>query len=397
MPRITRYIMTELLKVFLIALLGMTTFMVLVGLVREAVKQGLGLSPILQMIPYVLPNALRFAVPGTILFAACSVYGRLAANNEVVAVKSLGISPIALLKPAWTLAFLMSLVAVWLNDVAVSWGTTGIRRVIIHSVEEITYGTLRTHKSYNPTDQLSISVQRVDGHRLIRPTMSIRESDGSTGVTVTASAAEMRYNVDSDTLTVFLKDADVTGNITKDFHGFFPTLRREIPLNLAPKDEMGETRPSDCPSRKIPEELKHQRVVIEQLEKKLAAEASFEMLSGNVDRLRSPKWDKKRLQLAYARSRLHRLHTEPWRRWANGFSCFFFVMVGAPLAMRLKNSDAFTTFGACFLPILIVYYPLLMVGVGQAKSGSMPPYIVWLGNAILCVAGLALVRRVCRY
>ena len=117
----------------------------------------------------------------------------------------------------------------------------------------------------------------------------------------------------------------------------------------------------------------------------------------NVERLRSKNWARKRMQLAYARSRLHRLNTEPWRRWANGFSCFFFVMVGAPLAMRMRNSDSFTTFGACFLPILIVYYPLLMVGVGQAKSGSMPPYCVWLGNVILFIAGLVLVRKVCRY
>ena len=65
--------------------------------------------------------------------------------------------------------------------------------------------------------------------------------------------------------------------------------------------------------------------------------------------------------------------------------------------MRLRYSDLFATFGACFLPILIVYYPLLMVGVGQAKSGNLPPYCVWLGNVILLVIGIVLVRRECRY
>ncbi|MCA9178672.1 MAG: LptF/LptG family permease [Planctomycetales bacterium] len=398
--QITRYILAELLKVFLIALFGMTAVMILAGVVQTAVNEGLGLAPILRIIPYVLPNALRFAVPGTILFATCSVYGRLASNNEVTALKSLGISPVALLRPAWVLAFLVSLVAVWLNDIAVSWGTTGVRRVVIQSIEDIAYGMLRTHKTYEPkAGKMSISVQRVDGHRLIRPTISIRGPSGSTAVTVTASTAEMRYNEQRDTLSVFLTNAEATGEVSGDvgFGGHFPSLRREIPLNLNQTDEMGKARPADCPSRKIPGEIRHQAEVIQKLEQEMAARAAFDMFSGDLDGLSGEEWKKRRQTLGYARSRMDRLRTEPWRRWANGFSCFCFVLVGAPLAMYLRNSDLFTTFATCFFPILVIYYPLLMVGIGQAKSGALPPYCVWLGNVILMAISFVLVRRVSRY
>ena len=78
-------------------------------------------------------------------------------------------------------------------------------------------------------------------------------------------------------------------------------------------------------------------------------------------------------------------------------SCFFFVLVGVPLAIRMRNSDFWTSFGLCFLPILLVYYPLLAFGVDRAKAGDLPPYVVWLGNAVLCVAGVGLFRRVIRY
>jgi len=98
-----------------------------------------------------------------------------------------------------------------------------------------------------------------------------------------------------------------------------------------------------------------------------------------------------------ARHRLHRLQTEPWRRWANGFSCFFFVLVGAPLAIRMRNADLWTSFAVCFLPILIVYYPLMAYGVDRAKCGELPPYAVWLGNVILAAAGLWLLRKIVRY
>ena len=159
---ITRYVTAELLKVFLATLTAFTLLMTTVGLAQEAVRQGLGLLPIVRIIPYTLPNALVFALPGTILFSVCSVFGRISASRELVALKSLGISPTAVVRPALALAFLVSLITVWLVDVAFSWGHAGIQRVILESAEEIAYGVLRTQRSYS-TRQFSITVGRVDG------------------------------------------------------------------------------------------------------------------------------------------------------------------------------------------------------------------------------------------
>ena len=125
---ISRYVLWELLQVFLVALAALTIFMLVVGLVREAQQQGLGLVQILMLIPYVLPEAMRFAVPGTMLFAVASVFGRMSASNEVIALKAAGISPVAIIWPAAALALVVSFVSVWLNDVAVSWGRDGVRR-----------------------------------------------------------------------------------------------------------------------------------------------------------------------------------------------------------------------------------------------------------------------------
>jgi lipopolysaccharide export system permease protein len=118
------------------------------------------------------------------------------------------------------------------------------------------------------------------------------------------------------------------------------------------------------------------------------------MMVGDFADLADPAWGRRRQELEDARQRLCRLQTERWRRWANGFSCFFFVLVGAPLAIWMRSADLWTTFGACFLPILLIYYPLLMLGIDRAKTGAWPPYSVWLGNLLLLAIGLALVRRV---
>jgi len=90
---LTSYVLTEVLKVFLAALVILTLMMIMFGVVREAREQGLELQQVIKIIPYILPDALRYTVPGTILFAVSSVYGRMSGGNEITSLKSLGISP----------------------------------------------------------------------------------------------------------------------------------------------------------------------------------------------------------------------------------------------------------------------------------------------------------------
>jgi lipopolysaccharide export system permease protein len=121
------------------------------------------------------------------------------------------------------------------------------------------------------------------------------------------------------------------------------------------------------------------------------------LVTGEVEQLSETVWKPRRSQLAQARSRLFRLQTEPWRRWANGFSTLCFVVLGAPLAILLKKSDVMTTFGFLFLPILATYYPAFIGCCDRAKAGGMPPYIVWIPNLLLIALGIAFTKRVVRY
>ena len=73
MRMLSRYILFELLKVFGLTLGIMTLMFILIGLVREANEQGLEPTQVIQIIPFILPDALRYTVPATILLAACMV------------------------------------------------------------------------------------------------------------------------------------------------------------------------------------------------------------------------------------------------------------------------------------------------------------------------------------
>ena len=391
----TRYLTFELAKIFLATLTGLTLFMLVVGVVQEAHDQGLSFMTILKILPYLLPNALRFAVPGTILFAACNIYGRMSSFNEILAVKSLGISPLAVLWPAYILAFVTSLLAVWFNDLAVSWGTYGVKRVLIESAEEIIYSVLRTNGQYS-SDKISINVSRVEGQMMIEPMILIHPHDNSPPVTVLAKSAELRSDHEAGEFVIYLTDSNIEygDNVVFSHPG---TLPHVIPLFENSETDLSVARTSQIALRNIQSAITTQRKIIKNFRQSLAADAAYGMLTGELSDLATQAWQDRFDTIGHHIHRLHRLRTEPYRRWANGFSCLFFVFVGAPLAIRMRNSDLMTTFGVCFLPILVLYYPLLALAVGRAKCGALPPYSVWLGNIILCVIGLALMQRVLRH
>ena len=114
--RLTRYVMIEILKIFIVSLVALTLLILLIGVGRELLRRGLGLVAIIQLLPFVLPISLQFAFPATALFSVCCVYGRMAADGEVATVKATGISPLTLLQPAIIFAALLSPAAVYFSD-----------------------------------------------------------------------------------------------------------------------------------------------------------------------------------------------------------------------------------------------------------------------------------------
>lgn len=387
-----RYIMSELLKVFIVSLSVLTLIIILVGLVREARDQGLEPAQVVRLIPYILPDALRYTMPATILLAACMVYGRLSNANEITALKSAGISPISVLWPVMILSFLLSLSTVWLNDAAVSWGRDGIRRVVIESVEEIAYSMLRTQRSYS-SKHVTILVKRVEGKRLIQPVISFISKGKS--ATMTAEEAELRGEPDKALFTIICRngmlDVEGRGRI------LFPNdvLERSVPLEQG-QDEL-QDHPSYKPMNQLPGAIRAQYKEMDSMQDEWAAKAAVGMLTGDERALLTNEWKTEETLFKLAQQRLFRLQTESYRRWSNGFSCLCFVLVGAPLAVRLRNADFLSTFFACFLPILVVYYPLLVFGVDQAKVGRVWPSTVWLGNVVLLAVAVPLFLRVRRY
>ena len=395
--RLTRYVLIEILKVFVVSLVALTMLILLIGVGRELLRRGLGLVAVLQLFPFVLPISLQFAFPATALFSVCCVYGRMAADGEVATVKASGISPVKLLEPALIFAALLSPAAVFVSDLAVSWGRPGVNRVVLMSIEDIAYRVLNAHHTYTSDQGFSIHVRDVVDRTLIQPAVTVH--NGGTNGPTKLLARKGRLRLDPETQTVRLTVVDSELKKGHVLDGVFPGEHEfHIKLsNAIAGKEIRHRSPSELPLRVISGERIRQDSRTHATVGKMAAHTGFSILSSRAEEIAGSTGMQYENELRQGKRRLIRLHTEPWRRWAWGFSCFFFVVVGAPLAMIAKTRDYWTTFGLCFLPTLILYYPLFIFGLEQAKDGIIPPYGVWMGNGILAMIGTMLIFRVRRY
>ncbi|MCA9261597.1 MAG: LptF/LptG family permease, partial [Planctomycetales bacterium] len=312
----TRYVMWELLIVFLTTLTSLTTFVFLVLVGKEAVENGLGLGPILRMLPYMLPQAMQFAVPGALLLGTTSVYGRMASLNEVVAVKSMGISPMALMWPAVFLASIVSFAAVPLNDLAVSWGFDGVNRVVLESLEEIAYGRLRTVRSFS-TDRLQVNVRKVEGNRLIGPVIQYSARDKGPDL-ITADEGVLSANLDRNAVSVKLINAD------GDLNGWNVAHPGEFERSFSLEEFTGRRSDSKSPSnmalRDIGPAKLRQAAARERLDQAMAADVGFALLLGRTNDLTAGAWKPREEERQGIERTRHRLYVEPHRRWTSGFS-----------------------------------------------------------------------------
>lgn len=390
MKILTRYVLSELLQVFLLTLAGLTAliFVALIG--KEAIKKGLGLGPLLRMTPYMLPQAMQFAVPGTMLLATTSVFGRMSASNEIVASKALGISPWVFARPTLVLAAITSLGAVALNDLAVSWGRLGVQRVFVESLEEVIYRQLSLHRSY-AEGGVQMHVRRVEGRKLVQPKVSVRSNDSGDSWTLASRSAEIRSSPDRSKLIVSFEGIHLEGEVNA---AIAKTIEREIDL----ADLFGSSEEGRSPSNYALAEIGREKAAVDErlasLQRTRTTERALSMMTGDFDRLSDEAWQPLENRLSGENYRRRRLSVEPYRRWSTGFSCLCFVMVGVPMAIWRQKGEFLASFFLCFLPILLVYYPLLMVSVDHAKAGDVPPVAVWLGNTVLAVWGVWMMRRV---
>ena len=193
---LTRMILWELVKVFVMALIGITGILLMAGIVAEAAQEGLGPTQILAAIPLLIPSTLPYTIPATTLFACCVTYGRIAADNEILAIKASGVNILLVARPGLLLGLAMTAVTMGLYWDIIPSSHRMLRRMVFDDAEEVLYSMLRKQRSINFTQMpFAMWVQGVEGRKLIDPVIKRRNAQGKTELTARAKEAELHVDM----------------------------------------------------------------------------------------------------------------------------------------------------------------------------------------------------------
>jgi lipopolysaccharide export system permease protein len=379
--------MGQVLRNFLLALTAITIIFSLFVIMAEATRQGLAPQEIAGLIPFLVPGSLPYTVPVAMLFAVTIVYGRLGGDNEVMAIKAAGLSAWTVLWPALALASVLSLGMLKLSGEVIPRANDAFRAIILGNIEDNLYRFLKqSHEINNKNLPFYIQVADVKGKTLIDPVFKHRapsppNPENTFDLIVSASTAEIHMDLDSLMATVTLEDAESSSD-TSMLIWVKGKRVLQYPIQA----------PGEQPRRV--QQLTDGEILLKQAElrerlakerKRQAALAALKIASGRLDQVSWVGIRAAYRDYDYWQKSLNELETEKQMRVALSSGVLFFVLLGAPMGILFAKRDFLSAFISCFVPILVIYYPLILAGLNLGKEGAAPAEVVFLGNAVLAV------------
>jgi lipopolysaccharide export system permease protein len=387
-----RMILSELLKVFLLSVTALTGLLLLGGIFQEASKNGLSPVQILAIIPLLIPSMLPYTLPATTLFATCVVYGRLAHDNEILAIKSAGINVLRVVWPGVLLGIIVSGVTMYLYYRPIPRTHFLLRVKFLKDVEEFLYSMLkREGQIVHPKLNIEIYVNKIQGRRLIDAQFMRRGPDREHyDMIACAREATLSVNLAQHQIIIDMHNCRIISD--KDDAGW--CQKRQWPVELPIEfSSPNKTRTNDMTWQ----EMIRERVKLEEEREKIKldiaahlARIALKTAPTNFKKHVEDQINKRNQKAQEIRDIDAEMHMRP----ALALGCLCFVLIGCPVGIWFSRSDYLSAFITCFLPIVMVYYPLMLCGINMGRTGRVDPGLsIWAADALLAVASLPLFRR----
>ncbi len=393
-----RYVIFEVVRAFSLALLTMTAIFVLFMVAAQARDIGLSPQDIVELVPYVIPSTLPYTIPVSLLFAVTVVYGRLAGDNEIIAIKTAGVSVMRILWPTFHVAIVLSVALLVLSGTWIPRCTHLAKMVLFKDLEETFYKWLKKdHEFNNPRWPFLIKVRDVQGKDMIDATFKHRVSGKEDfDLVIQAKKAVLHIDLDKKLVRVYFDDAEVQ-HYRRDADVVLISDRiLEIPIPQDSKFNV-EQKIQEFTNVQLMQALRDERRKMATQRLREAITAAFHFGTGRVERLNWVDIRDAFVDHGYSVRQCNEIETEWWLRLSMACGSLLFVVFGAPVGIRFARRDFLSAFITCFLPIITLYYPLMLFGVNMSKEGmSLPlmsaPWVsLWIGNVIMAVlAGLVL-------
>ena len=415
MVSLSRYLLRQHLDAFALGF-GLIVFVleidVMLQLLDQLLGKGIGPAVALELFLRNLAWIVALAVPMAVLISVLMVFGRLAADNEILAWKAAGVSFRHLLAPVLIAAGMLTLAMVWFNDRILPDSnhrtrelTTSLQRrkaaLVLQEKEGVFIRDLGPY---------SLLIGRVDegANRLHDITLYDAGKSGPP-TTLRADSGRLEIFADGGYVRLSLEDGEVhsadSGDPASLTRGRF---RRQV-VHIRDRDrelspfrspyrsdrEMGVAAMLDAAGRARGENARARAAI--------DSTARAFLVQARVDSTGETGLREHARRAAASIDRQWRLHASRQRRadaylvevhkkFSIPFACVVFVLVGAPLGALVRARGA-TVSVAVSLLFFYAYWIFLIGGERLADRGFVSPgAAMWAPNLFFGLLGLLLVR-----
>lgn len=355
---IDRYIILELIRPFLLGVLGFVVIMLANTLYLYAeliVHSGVSVDVVAQLLAYNLPAIIVVTFPVAYLFSTLLAIGRLSKDSEVTAMRSVGVSFRRILMPLLAVSLLVSYAAFWINDEVVPWANRKtvdlVREMVLHQgkpviKENIFFKGAKENRYFY--------VRQVD--RRTNHMYDVFIFDKRTGGQTVTIASEARWVGESWNLKQgVVSHYDEWGGLARE--EAFGEMSVQVALNPDAFFAAGERSPQ---------------------------EKSSDELASEIETLRGGGTDTKSMEVDY-----HMKFSLP-------LATFFSAMLAAPLGAQFSRMGGYI--GVVFSIILVfIYYVVMSVARSMGNNGVLDPVTgAWIQNYLFGVVGAFLLWRIDR-
>jgi lipopolysaccharide export system permease protein len=405
---LNRMIFWELVKVFLLSVVGLTGLVLIAGVIQTASQLGLSSGQLIQVIPLLVPSLLPYTIPPATLFASCVVYGRMANDNEAVAMKAAGVDLLTILRPAVLLGVLTTVATASMYYSLIPRTHQLLAAQLLQDPEEILYNKLKRERRWvTPKSPYVLYVRDVQGRRLIDVVIKRKvglQRSAEVGAVIEydyiARAREARLVVDLDQRKLIVDGGPWVADNGKGYVESYGTRPQEIPLGEEFSEAQIKAKPMSLEWDELGPRTAELLADRQRLRQKLADATAKAQSPATDPKLRDAYREQARAydyQVKDAGRQVRSVEYETHSRPAMAVGCLLFAVVGCPVGLFANRADYLSTFVVCFLPTMFVYYPLMLAGVSVAKEGKVPMAAgVWAADVILGLGAAVLTFRLIR-
>lgn len=126
-----------------------------------------------------------------------------------------------------------------------------------------------------------------------------------------------------------------------------------------------------------------------------SSQAISELNKRKNDLIKTIETSKEELGIAEKKSTIRKNDISLHKRLSQALACLAFIVIGIPLGIKLRSGNLMVGFGASFLVILFIHYPLVVTGIVMAENKLIPVVpALWGADIILFLGGFFVFRKI---